>query len=162
MPIPKDPIKAQLWKERQSASQKGKIKSSKDVIVSCAYCGIKKKRPEYKVCKRNYCNTECQKRYRLLNHRNKTNAGYIYLNTNNGPISEHRLVMEKHLGRKLYLWETVHHINGIKDDNRIENLKLLPSNEHNTKIQKIYQENQKLKHRIKDLKKKIQSLKAGI
>lgn len=42
----------------------------------------------------------------------------------------HRVLMENHLGRKLGFNEVVHHINGDKSDNSIENLKVMSRSEH--------------------------------
>lgn len=59
--------------------------------------------------------------------------GYHFISSSGEDISFHRNIMEKHLGRKLNSDEVVHHINGDKLDNRLENLQVMSRAEH-TKI----------------------------
>jgi hypothetical protein len=59
---------------------------------------------------------------------------YKAIKINGKKIDEHRLVLEKYLGRKLTNEEIVHHIDGDKSDNSISNLMLFPNKKAHAKF----------------------------
>ena len=99
--------------------------------------------------------------------RNKLKSGYIIvwipsnspfitmMNGNGNNILEHRLVMAQHLGRCLESWEVVHHINHVRNDNRIENLAIIDGRKHSG----FHLEVKLLLKRIKELERENSILK---
>ncbi len=118
-----------------------------DIDVLCSYCRKKIKKPSYVVKIRTnlFCNKQCSGKYsskyiRKENHPNwkggvrKTSCGYIIISCQEHPnkdsqgyIREHRLVVEKFIGRYLTKKEVVHHIDFNKQNNSINNLMIFKS-----------------------------------
>lgn len=109
--------------------------------ATCMECGVpcnpSKKRlktPRCRKCWFEYIRKNPEEASNYSGGRSVNAAGYVWVlkadhpNANQlGYVFEHRLVVSESIGRPLEKWEVVHHINGIKSDNRIENLVLCVS-----------------------------------
>lgn len=117
--------------------------SVKLLELNCSVCD--KKFTQKRANNNEYCTPSCKKLgvFRKYNgllvkgpRKHIKGSGYITVqgykilsrkhpnSSKRGQILEHKLIMSNHLGRPLHAHETVHHKNGIRHDNKLENLEL--------------------------------------
>lgn len=151
----------------------GKNSNSKYIWAACIDCGkerwvqIRKEQyPRCSLCAMKICHPKGDKSKLWLGRKYKSRNGYIVMplspsnffylmTTHRSAVLEHRLVMAKHLNRCLLAWEIVHHRNGIKDDNRLENLELIQGNYKHNALTKMNTELKHLTRRLEEAEYKI-------
>ncbi len=112
------------------------------ITIKCKVC--RKSFQSYPSHHREYCSHSCHNTTRTGLHNpawkggRHLHNGYIVIrkpkhpDSRHGYVFKHRLVMEKQMGRYFLPHERVHHINGNRLDNRVENLIVLTSRKHTT------------------------------
>lgn len=107
--------------------------------TKCAYCGdkclIPTKRHKYcsVICGNNAIKKFGGEQNRWKGGKARIASGYVMILLSRNPrkyVFEHRHIMEQLLKRSLTTHEVVHHKNGIRDDNRLENLELMTRAQH--------------------------------
>lgn len=102
-------------------------------MVSCDVCGKEFYLNKYRLnrSQHHFCSNECYYNYERPHKKEEILSIYRVIRRNGKNMLEHRFVVEKQFGVKLTRNQYVHHKNGNKIDNRIENLEIMTPIEHN-------------------------------
>ena len=95
-------------------------------------CFRKRRKTCSKKCYKVWMSRKIEKGYFWENGYKRILIPYNERTDGNKYIMEHRVIMEKYLGRKLQDNEVVHHINHNRSDNRISNLQVMTYSEHSS------------------------------
>ena len=155
--------------------------SHKYIWHACTVCGkerwvpLLKGEPEKKLCWSCAMANRRGEKHHNWKGGKRAHEGYIQIKlspddffydmaSSEGYILEHRFVMARHLGRCLQPWEIVHHKDGDRGNNRIENLELLTRNDHISDHSKGYRDGYRKGlgdgrlNQIQELKRRIAKL----
>lgn len=111
-------------------SRKCYLQYHKAVRKKCLFCNKSFIVHHCRKDKAEFCYVSCASTMHNIGRRKFDSKTYVEYCLKGNKIVEHRAIMESILGIKLKKKEIVHHINGIKSDNRPENLQVMTSSEH--------------------------------